>query len=133
MSCWVRCVLASSTFLSVFLIPVARLICITQVKFIKFFGWEDRWIARVLSARKVELDWLIKGRLNSIMFNTLWITVPILVSVISFFAHVVVAGKELDVGTAFTAIALFGMLRRPLNSMPNLIVVMLQVRFWGYF
>ena len=32
-----------------------------QVKFIKFFAWEDRWIQRALDAREVELQWLIKG------------------------------------------------------------------------
>lgn len=32
-----------------------------QVKFIKFFAWEDRWIQRVLDAREVEIQWMIKG------------------------------------------------------------------------
>ena len=32
-----------------------------QVKFIKFFAWEDRWIQRVMEARKVEMEWMVKG------------------------------------------------------------------------
>lgn len=36
----------------------------SQVKFIKFFAWEDRWIQRVLDARKVELKWMVKGELE---------------------------------------------------------------------
>lgn len=35
---------------------------IGAIKFIKFFAWEDRWIQRVLDARKVEMQWMIKGR-----------------------------------------------------------------------
>lgn len=100
---------------------------IQQVKFIKFFAWEDRWIARALEARKKEIDWLIKSRLNSILFQMLWTTAPILVSIIAFFTYVV-QGYELTVGTAFTAIALFNMIRQPLNVIPTWIVQILQVR-----
>ena len=34
---------------------------IGAIKFIKFFAWEDRWIERVLDAREVEMQWMIKG------------------------------------------------------------------------
>jgi len=36
---------------------------ISAVKFIKFFAWEERWIDRAVDARKVEIGWMIKGRL----------------------------------------------------------------------
>jgi hypothetical protein len=32
-----------------------------QVKFIKFFAWEERWIDRTLDAREHEMKWMIKG------------------------------------------------------------------------
>jgi hypothetical protein len=32
-----------------------------QIKFIKFFAWEEQWIKKIIDARKVELDWLRKG------------------------------------------------------------------------
>ena len=32
-----------------------------QVKFIKFFAWEERWIGRALDAREVEMKWMVKG------------------------------------------------------------------------
>lgn len=32
-----------------------------QVKFIKFFAWEDRWIQKALDAREVEMKWMVKG------------------------------------------------------------------------
>ncbi|KAI0092260.1 multidrug resistance-associated ABC transporter [Irpex rosettiformis] len=98
---------------------------ITAVKFIKFFAWEDRWIQRALDAREVELQWLIKARVNSICFSLIWTTAPIAVSVTAFFAYIM-QGNQLTVGTAFTAIALFGMLRAPLNVIPAWIVQILQ-------
>jgi len=33
----------------------------SQVKFIKFFAWEERWIDRALDARGAELEWMVKG------------------------------------------------------------------------
>ncbi|KAH8109668.1 hypothetical protein DFH11DRAFT_1843160 [Phellopilus nigrolimitatus] len=100
---------------------------IGAVKFIKFFAWEDRWIARALEARAKELKWLVKYRVNSVLFQILWTTAPILVSVLSFFTFVA-RGNELTVGTAFTAIALFNMIRAPLNVIPTWIVQILQTR-----
>ncbi|KAH9854525.1 multidrug resistance-associated ABC transporter [Lenzites betulinus] len=98
---------------------------IGAVKFIKFFAWEDRWIQRALDAREVEMKWMIKARINSICFSLIWTCAPILVSVSAFFVYVA-QGNELSVGTAFTAIALFQMIRLPLNVIPAWIVQILQ-------
>ncbi|KAH7911841.1 hypothetical protein BJ138DRAFT_1125686, partial [Hygrophoropsis aurantiaca] len=98
---------------------------ISAVKFIKFFAWEERWIQRTMDARGVEMDWMVKARINSVMFSALWTTAPILVSLISFFTYVY-RGNELTVSTAFTAIALFQMIRQPLNIVPSFIVQALQ-------
>jgi ABC-type multidrug transport system fused ATPase/permease subunit len=86
---------------------------------------EDRWIQRALDAREYELKWMVKSRLNSIMFNVLWTLSPILVSLVSFFTFVA-TGHVLTVSTAFTAIALFNMIRQPLNVIPAWIVQILQ-------
>ncbi|KAI0308316.1 hypothetical protein B0F90DRAFT_1681863 [Multifurca ochricompacta] len=100
---------------------------IGAVKFIKFFAWENRWIDRVSDARSKEMKWMIKARLNSVMFQLLWSCAPVLVSITSFLVFVL-QGNELTVGTAFTAIALFNMVRRPLNIIPTWIVQILQTK-----
>ncbi|KAJ7091060.1 multidrug resistance-associated ABC transporter [Mycena epipterygia] len=100
---------------------------IGAVKFIKFFAWEERWIQRALDAREVEMKWMIKSRLNSLMFFLIWALAPILLSTISFLTYVML-GNELTVGTAFTSIALFGMIRSPLNVIPSWVVRFLQTR-----
>ncbi|KAH9924948.1 multidrug resistance-associated ABC transporter [Amylocystis lapponica] len=100
---------------------------IGAVKFIKFFAWEERWIQRALDAREVEMKWMIKARVNSVLFSLIWVVAPILISVTSFFVYVL-QGNELTIGTAFTAIALFGMVRAPLNIIPAWIVQMLQAK-----
>ncbi|KAF9442979.1 multidrug resistance-associated ABC transporter [Macrolepiota fuliginosa MF-IS2] len=98
---------------------------IGAVKFIKFFAWEERWIQRALDARENEMKWMVKARFNSVMFYFLWTCAPIFVSIISFFTYVV-RGNNLTISTAFTAIALFGMIRAPLNVIPAWIVQILQ-------
>ncbi|KIP06892.1 hypothetical protein PHLGIDRAFT_128004 [Phlebiopsis gigantea 11061_1 CR5-6] len=100
---------------------------ISAVKFIKFFAWEDRWIKRALEAREVEMQWMVKARINSVLFALIWSMAPILVSVTAFFVYVM-QGNELTVGTAFTAIALFGMMRAPLNVIPSWIVQLMQTK-----
>lgn len=72
-----------------------------KIKFIKFFAWENRWIDRVSDARATEIKWMIKARLNSVLFQLLWSCAPVLVSISSFFAFVL-QGNKLTVGIAFT-------------------------------
>ncbi|KAL0574916.1 hypothetical protein V5O48_007038, partial [Marasmius crinis-equi] len=100
---------------------------IGAVKFIKFFAWEERWIDRVMEARGREMGWMVKSRINSVMFYALWMSAPILVSIVSF-ATYVAQGNELTVSKAFTAIALFGMIRAPLNVIPAWIVQILNTK-----
>ncbi|KAL5532471.1 hypothetical protein ACEPAF_6041 [Sanghuangporus sanghuang] len=97
------------------------------LKFIKFSAWEDRWIAGIQDSRAKELIWLVKSRFNSVLLQIVWSTAPILVSVLSFLAYVS-CGNDLTVGTAFTAITLFFMIRFPLNVIPTWIIKILQAR-----
>lgn len=34
---------------------------ISGIRFVKWFGWEERWIARVMEKREVEIELMIKG------------------------------------------------------------------------
>ncbi|KAI0357687.1 multidrug resistance-associated ABC transporter [Trametes cingulata] len=98
---------------------------IAAIKLVKFFAWEDRWIQRVLHARHAELQWLVKARVNSVVFALLQTCIPVLVSVTSFLVFVA-QGNELTVGTAFTAIALFQMIREPFKGIQTALVQILQ-------
>ncbi|KAF7329698.1 hypothetical protein MKEN_00233000 [Mycena kentingensis (nom. inval.)] len=99
---------------------------IGAIKFVKLAAWETRWIDRVLGARAEEIRWMVRSRLNRIGFFCLWITTPILISVTSFCTYVLL-GNELTISKAFTAIALFGMIRTPLNAIPSFYVQILQL------
>ncbi|KAG6864482.1 hypothetical protein C0991_009205 [Blastosporella zonata] len=66
------------------------------VKFVKFFAWEEKWIDKVMEMRAAEMRWMVKG-----LFSLL---------------------KMQDQN----AIALFNMVRAPLNVIPSWIVQILQ-------
>ncbi|KAJ3842758.1 hypothetical protein EV361DRAFT_888642 [Lentinula raphanica] len=100
---------------------------IGAIKFIKFFAWEYKWIDRAMNEREKEMSWMLKSRINSIMFYILWSSTPILVSIIAFMTYVLL-GNELTVSVAFTAIALFGMIRTPLNVLPTFVVQVAQTK-----
>jgi ABC-type multidrug transport system fused ATPase/permease subunit len=57
--------------------------------------------------------------------DVMWFLSPALVSIGSFFVYIQL-GHKLDVATAFTAITLFNMIRRPLNMLPVFFVQVLQ-------
>jgi len=97
------------------------------IKFIKFFAWEGRWTQRTMDARRKELSWMVKSRINSVLFSAIWTLAPILVSVVSFASYIWL-GNQLTVSVAFTAISLFAMVRAPLNVIPTWIVFMMQTK-----
>ncbi|KAJ8487830.1 hypothetical protein ONZ51_g3940 [Trametes cubensis] len=100
---------------------------INAIKFVKFFAWEERWIQRVMEARKLEMQWMVKAWVNSICLSLIWTCAPILVSVTAFFTYIA-QGNELTIGTAFTSIALFQMIRLPLNVIPSFLVQLIQTK-----
>ncbi|KAF9025817.1 multidrug resistance-associated ABC transporter [Hymenopellis radicata] len=100
---------------------------IGAVKFIKFFAWEDKWIKKAMDVRDVEMNWIVKSRINSILIYMLWNSAPVLISIVVFFTYVV-QGNELTISKAFTSISLFSMIRVPLNIIPAWIMQILQLR-----
>ena len=90
-----------------------------QIKFVKFFAWEEQWIKKIIEARQVEIDWLKKcvpllslltlnteltfypARNVNIYYGLLWGLVPTLIAISSFFTYVI-TGHVLSVSVAFT-------------------------------
>ncbi|KZT22415.1 P-loop containing nucleoside triphosphate hydrolase protein [Neolentinus lepideus HHB14362 ss-1] len=87
------------------------------VRFIKFFAWEERWIERVMEARRNELDWLRRGQMNNLLFHLVYVFSPVFITLISFFTYIAF-GNQLTVSTAFTALSLYTMIRDPLSVIP---------------
>eukprot|EP00898_Chlorokybus_atmophyticus_P000774 jgi/Chlat1/1698/Chrsp127S01927 len=87
---------------------------------VKFFAWEDSFKKKINDVRGSELSWLRKSSyLVAVNYFILGV-VPVLVSVATFAVYSLM-GNQLTAAKAFTALALFGVLRMPLFTFPNLI------------
>ncbi|PWY97994.1 hypothetical protein BCV70DRAFT_193995 [Testicularia cyperi] len=95
---------------------------VNAMRFVKIQGVERRWEERVTEARRNEIGRLIRSRIMTFLFELLWTTIPVSVTLVSFFFYVKVAKEELTVSTAFTALALFTMIRPPLNAIPGFLM-----------
>ncbi|KAF7724816.1 hypothetical protein EC973_000701 [Apophysomyces ossiformis] len=92
------------------------------IKTTKSLAWERRWEQVIASARDDELVQLIKLYTQNAILGLIWYTTPVLVTTISFAWYTLVEHKTLDASTAFVSIVLFGMLRDPLNVLPQAFV-----------
>ncbi len=95
---------------------------IDAMRFVKIQGVESQWEERVAAARRKEIRKLIWSRVMTFLFELLWTVIPVLVTLVSFFFYVKIAKEELTISTAFTAIALFTMIRPPLNAIPGFLM-----------
>ncbi|GBG83673.1 hypothetical protein CBR_g37475 [Chara braunii] len=86
---------------------------------VKCYAWEESFSAKIQAIREDELSWLRSSvylmALNFLILNV----VPVLVSVVTFGVYAL--NHTLTPASAFTSIALFGVLRYPLITFPQLI------------
>lgn len=87
------------------------------IKAVKMYAWECSFFARITQIRERELHALgIYWRLM-VASRAQWLGAPICVSIATFGCYVLLHG-DLDAATAFTAIALFNILRFPMQLLP---------------
>jgi ABC-type bacteriocin/lantibiotic exporter with double-glycine peptidase domain len=85
------------------------------IKTVKFWAWEDQVLDRMSVTRSNELAVLRYKQYVRAGANILIQLMPPLVTVVTFYFYTVVYGNQLDASTAFTSLALFSMLRVPLQ------------------
>ncbi|KAF9211230.1 hypothetical protein BGZ59_008367 [Podila verticillata] len=91
---------------------------IQGIRMIKFFAWEMSFSEKILKAREIELGKLVNVYKNTILFQLVWFSSPLLVTISSFFCYVKIQKGEFTPAVAFTAMVLFARLKAPLNGLP---------------
>ncbi|CAO3660699.1 unnamed protein product [Umbelopsis vinacea] len=89
------------------------------IRMVKAFAWERKWEEKILRARHIELDRFVRVYIMNTCVGLVWFACPVLVTVVSFLWYTKVEGHELTASTAFVSIVLFGMIRDPLNVIPE--------------
>lgn len=94
---------------------------LTNIRIIKFFAWEQRFIGLVNDKRYVELKHLRRRYILWAVAATIWSGSPVLITFLSFFVYTKVEHKPLIPSVAFTALSLFQILRIPLDQLADMV------------
>uniref|UniRef100_A0A8C3AGT5 Multidrug resistance-associated protein 1 n=1 Tax=Cyclopterus lumpus TaxID=8103 RepID=A0A8C3AGT5_CYCLU len=97
------------------------------IKVLKLYAWELAFKDKVSKIRESELRVLKKTAYLGAMSSFTWICAPFLVALSTFTVYVLIDEKNvLDAQKAFVSLALFNILRFPLNMLPMVISSMVQ-------
>ncbi|XP_061604278.1 multidrug resistance-associated protein 1 isoform X2 [Phyllopteryx taeniolatus] len=97
------------------------------IKVLKLYAWELAFKGKVTDIRESELQVLKKAAYLAAMSTFTWVCAPFLVALSTFTVYVLVDEKNvLDAQKAFVSLALFNILRFPLNMLPMVISSMVQ-------
>ncbi|XP_075420665.1 multidrug resistance-associated protein 1 isoform X1 [Tenrec ecaudatus] len=97
------------------------------IKVLKLYAWELAFKEKVLGIRQEELKVLKKSAYLGAVGTFTWVCTPFLVALCTFAVFVTVnENNALDAQKAFVSLALFNILRFPLNILPMVISSMVQ-------
>ncbi|XP_039980041.1 multidrug resistance-associated protein 1 isoform X3 [Xiphias gladius] len=97
------------------------------IKVLKLYAWELAFKDKVSEIRESELRVLKKAAYLGAMSTFTWVCAPFLVALSTFTVYVVIDEHNvLDAQKAFVSLALFNILRFPLNMLPMVISSMVQ-------
>ncbi|KAK5111256.1 hypothetical protein LTR62_005284 [Meristemomyces frigidus] len=94
---------------------------LTNIRIIKYFAWEQRFLATVDEKRVIELRYLRNRYIIWAIAATLWSGAPVLITFLTFLFYTMVEKKDLIPSVAFTALSLFSLLRIPLDQLADMV------------
>eukprot|EP00004_Rigifila_ramosa_P018380 TRINITY_DN4565_c0_g1_i3.p1 TRINITY_DN4565_c0_g1~~TRINITY_DN4565_c0_g1_i3.p1 ORF type:complete len:991 (-),score=281.77 TRINITY_DN4565_c0_g1_i3:1492-4185(-) len=97
----------------------------TGIKVIKLYAWENSFMQKITGIRNDELESLRRSKYLGAVSNFFFYFSPMLVSMSTFIMYTAL-GNDLTASKAFTAIALFNILRFPLMMLPMVIFSLVE-------
>ncbi|KAF2814641.1 ATP-dependent bile acid permease [Mytilinidion resinicola] len=89
------------------------------IRQIKLSAQEDRWQAKIMAVRNLELDAIWTGFRADVVLIFSWLTGPVILSSISISVYAIIYGT-LSASVAFTTISLLGQLQATMSWIPEL-------------
>lgn len=97
------------------------------IKVLKLYAWEPSFEETITSMRGRELDTLKKKAYLTAGIYFAWTSAPLFVALASFATFVLVDDSNvLDTQTAFVALSLFNILKRPMSNLPLMVSRFIQ-------
>ncbi|KAK3684426.1 Transporter of the ATP-binding cassette (ABC) [Vermiconidia calcicola] len=94
---------------------------LTNIRIIKYFAWEQRFLGTVEEKRVVELRHLRNRYIIWSIAATIWSGAPIVITFLTFAVYTIVEKNALVPSIAFTALSLFSLLRIPLDQLADMV------------
>lgn len=94
---------------------------LTNIRIIKYFSWEDRFLGLVDEKRRAELKNLRNRYIIWALAATIWGGAPMIITAFTFLVYTLVEKKDLVPSVAFTALSLFSLLRIPLDQLADMV------------
>ena len=99
-----------------------------NVRIIKYFAWEERFMRKIDETRQVELSALKYRFYLWTAASVVWFGVPMIITGFSFLLYTFVEKRPLYPSVAFTALSLFGLLRYPLDRLADMMAHVLEAK-----
>ncbi|KAG7878989.1 hypothetical protein KL937_003402 [Ogataea polymorpha] len=99
-----------------------------NIRIIKYFAWEDKFADAIMKIREEELGYLVCRCVVWALLIFLWLVVPTIVTLITFYVYTVIQGNPLTSPIAFTALSLFTLLRGPLDALADMLSMVMQCK-----
>jgi ABC-type multidrug transport system fused ATPase/permease subunit len=93
---------------------------LSGIRLLKLFAWEQPFADKISGIREQELGSLRRYMLLGTVTSFFWSSTPLVVSVVSFSLYTLVS-DTFTAQTAFTALALFNIIRFPMQALPSVI------------
>ncbi|PNS15552.1 ATP-dependent bile acid permease [Sphaceloma murrayae] len=94
---------------------------LTNIRIIKYFAWEQRFMAQVDEKRTTELYYLRNRYIVWSLAATTWSGAPVVISFLTFMVYTIIEKRPLIPSVAFTALSLFSILRVPLDQLADMV------------
>jgi ABC-type multidrug transport system fused ATPase/permease subunit len=94
---------------------------LTNIRIIKYFAWEQRFLGNIDEKRREELKHLRYRYIVWAAAATIWSSAPVLITLLTFLFYTMVEQKPLVPSIAFTALSLFSLLRIPLDQLADMV------------
>eukprot|EP01125_Pyxidicula_operculata_P020715 TRINITY_DN7733_c0_g1_i1.p1 TRINITY_DN7733_c0_g1~~TRINITY_DN7733_c0_g1_i1.p1 ORF type:complete len:1515 (-),score=405.79 TRINITY_DN7733_c0_g1_i1:221-4765(-) len=99
-----------------------------SIRVIKFFAWEESFLEQIKEVRWNELSVLRKSAFVRASISLIWILTPLFVTLVTFGIFVAIPGNVLTPSIAFSSLALFNVMRFPLNILPMVITQLIEAQ-----
>eukprot|EP00835_Amoeboradix_gromovi_P004798 NODE_399_length_9361_cov_0.420428.p1 type:complete len:1038 gc:universal NODE_399_length_9361_cov_0.420428:245-3358(+) len=93
-----------------------------SIRIIKYFAWESKFKNQINLSRNEELFYLKKFRFIMALMDVVYMSIPILIPLITFSLYASVEYNVLTPSKVFTSLSLLQILRHPLRDLPDQII-----------